>query len=218
MYGAPCQTRLAISGHRTSGVHRAERALLVISRMTSTSDAVIAASIRTALRSLTPSPGSVAPNWTARALRPHSRRSRAVPATAPTNWLPTYPARSCLCTFPCVQNANVTTGFKCAPLRRPGGHSASRLPVPANNSPVSSSRAEVEYRCIGECGPKSKHTADSPTRSRTAIPSASQAHSTRCRPPRAGWRSVTVVPVAVCITTILPVEGSGTEGHDAPGT
>lgn len=42
-----------------------------------------------------------------------------------------------------VKNARVTAGLRCAPLVRPMGLNATRLPVPANNSPVNSNRADI---------------------------------------------------------------------------
>ena len=96
-----------------------------------------------------------------------------------------YPATSCRCTLPCVQNASVTTGLRCAPLRRPNGLMAIRLPEPAKSSPVTSNLGDVPICRNGESGPKSKQTAESPAISNSAVPAASHAHSTRWTPPRA---------------------------------
>jgi len=54
-----------------------------------------------------------------------------------------YPATSWGCTLRWVKNARVTAGLRCAPLVRPMGLNATRLPVPANNSPVNSNRADI---------------------------------------------------------------------------
>ncbi len=54
-----------------------------------------------------------------------------------------YPPTSCGWTLPWLQEARVTTGLRCAPLRRPKGLTAIRLPVPTNSRPASNKRLRV---------------------------------------------------------------------------
>src|SRR3712207_6463368 len=166
------------------GVQRAVRALLVISRIISRYPAVMAASINAASSAVSPRPGAVAPRCSAWAVLPHRQRSSAVPTRAPSSWAMTYPAKSWACTWPRTQKASVTAGFRCAPLRRPSGLMAMRLPVPAKSSPVRSSRADGlgTSSGIGLPGPKSRKTAERPPSSSSAVPVNSHPHSAQCHP------------------------------------
>ncbi len=76
----------------------------------------------------------------------------------------------------------MTTGLRCAPLRRPQGLIAISLPVPANSSPVSNSRVDCSGRTRRTAlpAPIVQQTADSPPSSSNPVPSSSQPHSTQC--------------------------------------
>ena len=117
--------------------------------------------------------------------------------------------------WPRRQKASVTDGLRWAPERRPSGLTATREPVPAKRRPVINSRAEWSPTTdvTGLPGAKSKHMADRPPRSSSAVPTNSQAHSVQCQPP---WKPVpmisaparpgTLPAVPPAIPSILPTD------------
>src|SRR5579859_5370776 len=101
------------------------------------------------------------------------------------------------------QKASETAGLRCAPLLRPRGEMATRLPMPPKITPVTRRRVDASgtHARMGEPEPKSQTTALRPPRSRSAVPASSQSHSMRWnrsgsvtrRVSGVGWAGLTLI-------------------------